>query len=174
MLERLRHFLVSEELTGSSVSAILRSVFATMFFAQTLLALVLGGMLRFGFASTPSSPLVAQILLGFSLLQLPLTLFLSRQATHSEHGDSEHGDSEHGGGRQAALSATLLSGVLLATPAWFLALALALGTNTLYLILFFAVLMSYYLIGFLLVKTFSNVALQDERKPEQARPTENS
>ena len=169
MLERLRHFLVSEELTGSSVSAILRSVFATMFFAQTLLALVLGGMLRFGFASTPSSPLVAQILLGFSLLQLPLTLFLSRQATHSEHGDSEHG-----GGRQAALSATLLSGVLLATPAWFLALALALGTNTLYLILFFAVLMSYYLIGFLLVKTFSNVALQDERKPEQARPTENS
>ena len=163
MLKRLRHFLASEELEGSSISATLRSVFATMFFAQTLLALVLGVMLRLGFSSTPSSPLSAQILLGFSLLQLPLTLFLSRQATHSEHG----------GGRQAALSATLLSGVLLATPAWFLALALALGTNTLYLILFFAVLMSYYLIGFLLIKTFSNAALQDERKIEPARPTGN-
>ena len=150
MLTALRHFLAAKEITRSEVSGTLRLVFVAMFFAQIVLALLLGFGLRLTFNSAPSSPLLAQILLTFSVVQLPLTLFLSQQAGRS-------------GGRQAALSAALLSGVLLATPAWFLSLVLALGTQTLYLVLFFAVLMSYYLIGLLLVRGFSHVALQPER-----------
>jgi hypothetical protein len=66
-----------------------------------------------------------------------LALFISHQVSKA-------------GNRQAYLSAAIMSGVLLSTPAWFAAMAFLSTSQSLYLFIFLLILMNYYALGFIL------------------------
>lgn len=155
MRERLRHFLATPDLGAAQAGMLLRQVYLIMFAAQLTLALLLGALLRLSFGAAGASSLLPQMLLALCLPQLPLALFLSQQAAKP-------------GGRRAALSATLLAAVLLATPAWFLSLALALGVSRFYVTLLLAVVMLYYALGLLLTGGFTKAALLPEPQDKKA------
>jgi hypothetical protein len=67
------------------------------------------------------------------------------------------------GGKQAALSASIMSGVLLSTPAWFLALTFLVSSTFLYIGILFFILMLYYAVGFMLCGRWAKVALREQK-----------
>ena len=150
MLEPLRHFLKNPKATRSEALGVLRMVFLLMFMAQllvaALLALTLG--LLFG-AGKSSSPLLAQILVFLSFLQLPLAIVLPQLSANVR-------------GKQAALSASIMAAVFLSVPAYFASFALVTGAPIAYLVILLAILMGYYALGLMMVNGFARLALEEK------------
>jgi hypothetical protein len=164
MLEPLRYFLKNPQASAAEALGILRFIFLAMFMAQllvaALLALALG--LMFG-ASKNSSPLLSQILILLSLLQLPLALAIPQLAARA-------------GGKQAALAATIMAAVFLSVPAYFASFALLTGTSLPYLMILLALLMTFYALGLLMVSGFAKLAVtgRDQESVVRSQESETS
>ena len=126
-----------------------------MFLAQCLVAGAIGILLGLLTGGSSTSPLVSQILLALALLQIPVAVTLAHLAARP-------------GGKGAALAAVLMLGVMLATPAWFLAFAFLIRSSFLYLALLLVVLLNSYAVGFLLCGRYGKVALLPEPNAEKA------
>ncbi|MCA9838861.1 MAG: hypothetical protein KC422_18235 [Trueperaceae bacterium] len=153
MLKSLQNFIANPKPSRQEALGVLRANFALMFLAQVLVAILLAVLLRLLSKPQHGSVLVSQILVLFTLLQLPLGVSLPLFA-------SRHG------GKGAALSATLLMSVLLSTSAWFAAFAFLIGSQNSYLMIMLLLLIIYYNTGFFLCGHFANVALKEP--PEKA------
>ncbi len=151
MLEKLRRFLKNPKPSREEALGVLRAAFLGMFLAQVAVAAALGGVLSaFAPEAKRPTPLLLPTLISLAVLLLPLALGMARFALGP-------------GGKRSALYATILSGVLLSSPAWFAAFALTAGEPPTTLLILLAILTSYYAIGLLLTGGFANVALQAEK-----------
>ncbi len=128
----------------------MRMVYVLTFMAQIAVAVLLAGVMTAVAGRQSSGTLLAQILVVLSLVQLPVTLFLSIRASKA-------------GGKQAALSASIMAGVLLSTPAWFAAMTLLVSSTLLYLAILLFILMLYYAVGFMLCGRWAKVALKEKK-----------
>ncbi len=156
LIAPLRHYLRAPRITAGSARSLLRAAFASAFLAQVLVASLVGVVVRLlagGVRSSPS-PLLGWTLVIVALVQLPI-MFYASQRVGAPQG---HGAPTGSGARRAALSASLLSGVLLATSAWFLALALAAGQSGAPLFVLLALVLLSYSGGFLAVGRLGNIA----------------
>ena len=126
-----------------------------MFLAQTVVAALLAVMLSFLTATrVPAAPLTSQILMILALLGLPVAATMAYVTARA-------------GGKGAALAATIMAGVLLAVPAWFLAFAVLIGSGDFYLILLLFVVVNAYAVGFFLCSRFAAFALITPVNPEK-------
>lgn len=151
MLRALQHFLNNPQPNEGEAANVLRMVYVLIFMAQIAVAAILAGVMAALVGRQSSSTLLAQILVAMALVQLPLTLLLSIGVSKA-------------GGKQAALSASIMSGVLLSTPAWFLALTFLVSSTFLYIGILFFILMLYYAVGFMLCGRWAKVALQEKQE----------
>ena len=135
-----------------------------VFVAQLGVATLLAGVMVTTLGRQSSGTLLAQIFVVLSLVQLPLALLLSFGVSRA-------------GGKQAALSASIMSGVLLSTPAWFVAMTFLVSRTFFYLALLLVILMLYYALGVLLCRRWAKVALLPPREPvspEKVSPTKDT
>jgi hypothetical protein len=123
--------------TQVQVTSVLRLAFASSFALQIFCALMLAIILSLLTSERRDNPLLAQIMIVLAFLQLPLALFISHKVSLA-------------GNRQGYLSAAIMCGVLLSTPAWFAAMAFLSTTQNLYLFIFLLILMNFYALGFIL------------------------
>lgn len=126
----------------------LRLVFVGLFVGQVLIALLTGLVLRM---SVPGSggggnPLMGWVLIVLSLPHLPLVLWLSSRGVRALD-------------RGASLSATILAGVMLSTPGWFLSLALVTGQPLLQLGLLLGIIVLQYGLGLFLCSRFARLVI---------------
>ncbi len=138
-----------------AAAAFLRSAYVLAFIAQCAVAALVGVVVVALAGGGPRHPsaLLGWVLVAFGLAQLPLVAFVVARLGVLRAGK---------GARRAALSAALLAGVLLASTAWFLSLALATGqTGTPAFVLLFLVL-SGYAVGFVVVGRLGRVAASEE------------
>ncbi len=124
----------------------LRGVFAAMFLAQVGVAALLAGVLAWVVGVRAAPPLTSQILVVLALVGVPVAATMAHLRARS-------------GSKGAALAGVLLAGVLLATPAWFLAFAALIGSGGVYLTLLLLVVVTAYALGFLLCGRFAGFAL---------------
>lgn len=131
----LEHYLRDPTLDRRRAAAVLRAVYAAMFLGQMGVALGLGVVVRLvsQLHSRPSA-LLGWVLVALSCLELPVGLLLA-------------GLAGRGSDRRRALSAALLGAVVLSTPAWFAALALATGQAGTPVIVLWGLLALYYAVG---------------------------
>jgi hypothetical protein len=127
----------------------MRMVYVLTFMAQVAVAAIVAGVMVAVVGRQSSGTLLAQILVVLSLAQLPVALLLSFRASKA-------------GGKQAALSASIMAGVLLSTPAWFAALVFLVSSTFLYLAILIFILMFYYAVGFMLCGRWAKVALREK------------
>jgi hypothetical protein len=148
----VRSFLAAPRPTRAQATVALRLLFVAMFLGQTLVALLLFAVLA-AVAGVQSGglPLLGWVLVGLGLLQLPFAFTVSMLAVRA-------------GGKRAALYGTLLSAVLLATPAWYAAFALLIGQATAAMILL-ALLSIAYALGFVLTGRFARLAVTPPPEP---------
>lgn len=152
----LEHYLRAPALEPRRAAAVLRAVYAAMFLGQMLIALGLAVLVRLvSHLHTRPSALLGWVLVALSCLELPLGLLLA-------------GLSGRGGDRRRALSATLLGAVILSTPAWFAALALATGQAGEPVIVLWGLLALYYAVG---VAGAGRLAAQASKGPPATPPT---
>jgi hypothetical protein len=126
-------------------------VYIIVFVAQLVVAALLAGMMALTLGRQSSGPFLTQIFVVLSLLQLPLALLLSFGLSRT-------------GGKQAALSASIMSGVLLSTPAWFAAMTFLVSRSFFYLAILLILLMIYYALGIFLCGRWAKVALLPPRE----------
>lgn len=113
----------------------LRGVFAAMFLGQMAVALLLGVSVRLlSDLHTRPSSFLGWVLVALAAVDLPLGALLS-------------GIAGRGDDRRRALSAALLAAVILSTPAWFAALALATGQRGAPVLVLWGLLALYYAFG---------------------------
>lgn len=131
----LEHYLRAPALEPRRAAAVLRAVYAVMFLGQMVIALGLAVLVRLvTHLHTRPSSLLGWVLVALSCLELPLGLLLAGLAGRGED-------------RRRALSAALLGAVILSTPAWFAALALATGQGGMPVLVLWGLLALYYAIG---------------------------
>jgi len=134
----LDHYLKAPSLDRRHAAAVLRSVYALMFLGQLVVALALAIVVRLlSHMHTNPSPLLGWVLVALACLELPLGLVLAGLA----------GLAGRGPDRRRALSAALLGAVVLSTPAWFAALALATGQGGMPVLVLWGLLALYYAVG---------------------------
>lgn len=125
----------------------LRGVFGAMFLTQAGVAALLAGALALLVSPrAPATALTSQVLVLLSLVQVPVAATIAYFTGRS-------------GGKGAALAATIMAGVLLATPAWFLAFAVLIGSGGVYLALLLTVVVNAYAVGFILCGHFAGFAV---------------
>ncbi|CAN5664162.1 hypothetical protein BH23DEI1_BH23DEI1_05910 [soil metagenome] len=133
----LAPFLAADEPSLAVATQALRFVFLGLFGAQVTVALALGATVA---AFVPQRPaphdVFALVLVAMAALHVPLAWLLSAAARRS-------------GGKQAALSSTVLGGVLASVPAWFAALMLISGQRSVYLLFVMTILAAAYALGFI-------------------------
>lgn len=135
----LQAFLKHDAPSRAQAARALRTLFMLAFVGQAGLAGLAWGVLAAFFTPQPAaSPLLAQTLLGMAGLELPLALALGTLSARS-------------GGQAGALSATLLQGILLATPVWFALFTWLVGSPARYPALLLALAALYYALGLLFV-----------------------
>jgi hypothetical protein len=149
VLGALQHFLKNPQPNEHEALSILRGIYVLSFTAQIAVAALLTGVMVAVAGRQSSGTLLAQILVMMSLAQLPLALLLSIGVSKA-------------GGKQAALAASIMAGVLLSTPAWFLAMSFLVSGTFLYIAILFLILMLYYAVGFMLCGRWAKVALQQK------------
>lgn len=131
----LEHYLRSPALSASRAAAVLRGLFAAMFLGQMLVALVLAVLVRLVTdVQARPSPLLGWVLVALAALELPVGLMLVTVAAR-------------GNDRRRALSAALVGAVVLSTPAWFAALALATAQGGPPVLVLWGILAAYYAAG---------------------------
>jgi hypothetical protein len=127
-------------------AAALRGVFAGMYLAQVGIAAVLAvAMLLLAGERSRDPSILGPVLAALSLAQVALGSFLAELVSRP-------------GSKGSVLSATLLAAVLLATPGWFLMLALVTGQAEIHLLLIAATLVAGYALGFALAGRFARRA----------------
>jgi hypothetical protein len=154
VLRALQTFLKDSQPTELQAANVLRMVFVMTFMGQLAVAAVLAGLIAALAGRQSSGTFLAQIFVVLSLVQLPLSLLLSFGVSRA-------------GGKQAALSASIMSGVLLSTPAWFTAMTFLVSSTFFYLALLFVILMGYYALGVILCGRWAKVALLPPRANQQ-------
>lgn len=127
-------------------------IYVLVFMAQLAIATLLAGIMAATLGRQSSGNFLAQIFVVLSLVGLPLALLLSFGVSRA-------------GGKQAALSASIMSGVLFSTPAWFAAMTFLVSSTFFYLAVLIAILMLYYALGVLLCGRWAKVALLPPSKP---------
>ncbi len=154
-MKLLRSYLHSPELTLAQASSFLRLVFVVLFMGQLIVAMLTGFLLRLAVpgGAQAGDPLLGWVLVFISLPHLPLVLFLSTRGVRALD-------------RGASLSATLLSAVLLSTPAWFLSLALITSQPRLPLLLLLVILLMQYAVGMFLTGRFARLVIPVPPKAE--------
>jgi hypothetical protein len=150
VLRALREFLKNPQPTELQAANVLRMVYVLTFMGQLAVAAILASIMAVTLGRQSSGNLLAQIFVVLSLVQLPLALLLSFGVSRA-------------GGKQAALSASIMSGVVLSTPAWFAALTFLVSSTFFYFALLVAILMLYYALGVLLCGRWAKVALLPPR-----------
>lgn len=154
-----------------AAAAFLRSAYVLAFLAQCVVAALVGVVVVLLAGGAPGNPssLLAWILVAMALAQMPVVVFVVARLGAMGGGP---------GARKAALSAALTTGILLASSAWFLSLALATGQVGLPLFTLLLVTLSCYALGFLLVGRLGRVAATETvgEPPEAAEvpPAEES
>lgn len=133
VLESIRVFLQGQPNT-TQAKQLLKQLFSLSFGLHILAAFLLSLVMMAFSVSRTNQQLFAQVMLMFSLLALPLGLWLSQGLCKANT-------------RQAYISATLMSGTLLATPVWFLSITFLLVTASLYHIILLILLILYYGLG---------------------------
>jgi hypothetical protein len=140
----------------------LRLAFVLLFMGQVVVAMTTGLGLRL-ISPAPPNPnsLLAWMLVVLSIPNLPLALALGVRGLT-------------GGNRGSALSATLLTAVLLSTPAWFLSLAIITGQRGLPVIMLGLILAGQYAIGIFLTGRFArlSIAVPAKADGDSAEPAE--
>ena len=152
MLHALRAFLKNPQPTELQAANVLRMIYVMVFMAQLAVAALLAGIMAIVLGRQSSGTFLAQIFILLSLVQLPLALLLSFGVSRT-------------GGKQGALSASIMSGVLFSTPAWFAAMTFLVSSGFFYLAVLMAILMLYYALGVLLCGRWAKVALLPPSKP---------
>ena len=140
MRDLWRRYVRGDSLPASSAAALHRAAFALSFGAQTVLALVVGGLVRV-LTETPAEPglLLGTVLVVLAVLQGPAGF----AAGLAPWPDGERA-------RTAALQRTLFAAILLSTPAWYLAFLVATGGGGWPLLTLIGLLGVYWLAGILL------------------------
>jgi hypothetical protein len=151
VIRALQKFLKSPQPTELQAANVLRMVYALTFMAQLAVAAILAGIMAATLGRQSSGNLLAQIFVMLSLVGLPLALLLSFGVSRA-------------GGKQAALSASIMSGVLFSTPAWFAAMTFLVSSTFFYLAVLLAILMFYYALGVILCGRWAKVALLPPRE----------
>ena len=158
MLRALQAFLTHKAPTRAQAAPALRTLFLLAFGAQAGLVLLAWVVLLLVFRPEPATTaLTAQVLLVLGVLLFPVTLLLSHFSAQAE-------------ARSGALSATLLEGILLATPLWFALFVWLIGGPSLYLALLLGLAALYYALGFLLVGRHAERATIV--KPKESQPND--
>lgn len=140
---KVQEFLVANRPDRRLATTALRTVFASMFAGQLAVAAALGVVvLLLNGQPAGRSSVLGPVLAVIALLQCGLGVFLPELLAR-------------GGGKGRVLSATLLAAVLLASPGWFLMLALITGQAALPLMILLSLLASAYALGFLLTGRFA-------------------
>ncbi len=155
MLGALQRFLKNPQPSEYEASSVMRAIYVLSFMVQIAIAALVAGVMVAIAGRQASGTLLAQILVVMSLAQLPLALLLSIRVSKA-------------GGKQAALSASIMAGVLLSTPAWFLAMTFLVSSTFLYLGILFAILMLYYAVGLMLCGRWAKVALEEKKQSESS------
>lgn len=147
----LRRYLRAPTLSVGAATTYLRAAYALAFLVQCLVAALVGVsvLALAGGGSRQPNTLLAWALALLALSQLPIMLFVVARFASFKSAP---------GARAAALRAALLAGVLLASTAWYLALALATGQVGVPLYLLLALTLTAYTTGFLLVGRLGRVA----------------
>lgn len=159
----LRTYLRSEQLERRQAAAVLRLAYVAAFGAQAAFALAVGIAVRLATRlPAPSNSLMAWILVALALMELPFGALVATLATRQP-------------GRSSALSGALMLGVVLATPAWFAALAFATGHQGLPVMLLWMCLALAYGLGFLFASRLAGSAVQGDpvgRDAEREEPAD--
>jgi len=130
---------------------VLRGLFAGMFLSQIVIASLISIILVSFSEAQSSSLLFAQILMLFSFLQLPLGISLPLVISQISPNPKNS--------KVTALSAVILTAVILSSPAWFAALPFITGSPSLYLIIIIAVVTFCYSAGFIMCNRYAELAL---------------
>lgn len=153
MLEPLRDFLNNPEPSRQEAVSFLRTTFVLMFLAQSAVAVLLMILLGMLMGTSTTSTLLSQILVVFSLLQIPIGILFAYGSSRA-------------GGKGAALSGVIMAGVILAAPVWFLSFGFLVGAAPLYLAILLAIVVNAYAAGFILCIHLARVALIEPEKAE--------
>lgn len=151
-------------MTAGGATTFLRSAYAASFLAHAAVAALVGVVVVILAGAAPRNPnsLLAWMLVGLTLAQLPVALLIVVRAAALRAGP---------GARRAALSSAILTGVMLASTAWFLALALATGQGGTPLFVLLLVALTAYSVGFLLMGRLGRVAASEQLEaPAAAAP----
>lgn len=155
----LEHYLRASPLDTRRAAAVLRAIYAAMFLGQMVIAMGLALVVRLvSHLHTRPSPLLGWVLVALACLELPLGLLLG-------------GLAGRGRDRRRALSAALLGAVVLSTPAWFAALALATGQGGTPVIVLWGLLALYYAVGVTAVGRLAGRAAQGPASPPSSGPS---
>lgn len=108
-------YLLEPVLTVGQAAAVLRAVFVLAFMAQTLVAVLVGVVIR-GLAGEvhPGGGVLGWVLVAFVAVQLPVVLLVVARSSSSQ---------AQPGARRRALYTAILAGVMLSSTVWFLTLA---------------------------------------------------
>ncbi len=121
---------------------------------QVAVAVVVGlaVVLLAGGVTRSTNSLLAWVLVVLALAQLPVIMFSTQRLGTLQPG---------AGARRAALQGALVTGVLLASTAWFLSLALATGQNGAPLFLLLSLTLLAYGVGFILTGRLGRLAASE-------------
>ncbi len=145
MLEPIQNYFQNKDLKLDQSRNFLRQSFVFFFLLQIILAIIVS--LIFSFFKSPrevDSLIVTLILM--SVLQLPLATFLGFYFGKK-------------GGKKAALSATIVTAMLFANPAWFAGFGFLSSKSYFYLLIQILILAIYYAIGILIADQFAKISL---------------
>ncbi len=139
MLAALRRYLTTPELEPWRAASFLRLAYAAAFLGQGIVAALVATGVR-ALAGTPGRPssLLAWLLVAFAAAELPIALAVTARLGAVRT-------------RRSALTATILAGVMLASSAWFAALALATGQRGTPVLALLALVSVGYAVGFVAV-----------------------
>jgi hypothetical protein len=155
VLRTLQTFLLNAHPTQAQAVNALRTLFFLAFAGQALLALVIWGVLLLSVTPTPApSALMAQVLLGLAVLELPTALLVAALLARS-------------GKQPGALAAALVQGTLLATPCWLALFSWLIGAATPYTLILLGLSALYYALGLLFVGRYAQQATYKPAKPAE-------
>jgi len=143
----LRHYLTTAELEPGRAASFLRLAYAASFLAQVVVAALIAVVVR-ALAGGPGSPsaLLAWLLVAFAVMELPVALLVTARMGAARS-------------RRSALTAAILAGTMLASSAWFAALALATGQRGTPVFLLLALVTIGYAVGFFAVGRLARTPL---------------
>ncbi len=168
MFQTVQQFIKSDAPTKSQAALSLRFVFALAFWGQLSVVVVLWlALLLFVEPLERPLPFTSEALIGLTVLQLFVALFIGRLVAHTNI-NARNVPENVQEGKGGALSAVIAQGVILSTPAWFALFAWLVGTELRTLLILLAVLGFYYLLGFLFAGSYTQMALSSQKKPAES------